>query len=67
MTRPKAPTPPTQAQIDRRLQAAAFDLMCRPVHLGGQRRLRPPPYRFDRVSVTAAAMALRADRKAGIV
>lgn len=52
---------PTQAQIDRRCQLAAFDLMC------AARPLKPPPYRFAGVRVSAAAMALRADRRAGLL
>ena len=49
-----------QSAIDRALQAAAFDLMCR------GRPLKPPPYDFQRVTVRASELALRADKKAGL-
>lgn len=57
---PKLSTP-TQAQIDRRCQLAAFELMC------AARPLKPPPFRFEGARVSAAAMALRADKRAGLL
>ena len=53
--------PPSQATIDRRLAVAAFDLMCR------ARPLKPAPFRFEGSTVSAAALALRADQRRGLV
>lgn len=44
----------------------AFDRMCLPVEQGGQRPLKPPPYNFERNRKTAAALALQADKRAGV-
>jgi hypothetical protein len=53
-------TQQSSAKIDRAVQLAAFELMCR------GRPLKPPPCNFDSRRVTAAELALRADKKAGI-
>ncbi len=59
--------PPSQAKIDRDLAVAALHAMQRSTAEGGPRPLRPPPTRFERFAETAAARALRADKRAGLL
>ncbi len=53
--------PPSQASIDRLLAVAALTV------IQASRPLRPPPTRFERFAETAAARALRADKRAGLL
>ena len=53
--------PPSQASIDRMLACAALTI------IQASRPLRPPPVRFEHMAETAAARALRADKRAGLL
>lgn len=56
----KATPGPSAATLERRAQIAAFDEMC------AARPLRPPPCDFAARARSAAALALQADRRAGV-
>jgi hypothetical protein len=65
-----AQAPILEATTDRRNRdrdVAALEQMCRPVSEGGQRPLKPPPYSFGPRVTRVAMLAVREDRKAGVL
>lgn len=61
MKAPATPKPPSQTKIDRDLAVAMLHA------IQAARPLKPPPYRFDGSTVSAAARALAADKRAGLL